>query len=100
METGTGYVREKYGYGYGYGGRKIFQNKVRVRRRVRTFFGFRSKERVRAEITLGIQVRNGDGYGKFYNLKYGDGFHTRLRTPGYGLGTERHYFLRLEQNAN
>ena len=32
-------VREKYGYGYGYGRQKIFQNKVRVRRRVRTYFG-------------------------------------------------------------
>ena len=58
-------VREKYGYGR----RKIFQNKVRVRRQVRTFFGFRSTERVQAEITLGIQVRNGDGYSKNTKLE-------------------------------
>ena len=70
-------VREKYGYGR----QKIFQNKVRVR----TYFGSWIKERVRAEITLGIQVRNGDGYGEIFNLKYGYGFRTRLRTPGYGV---------------
>ena len=69
-------VREKYGYGYGYGRRKIFHNKVRVRDGYGTYFGSWSKERVRAEITLGIQVRNGDGYGEIINLKYGYEFRT------------------------
>ena len=74
--TGTGtedgkYFKKKYGYGDGYG--RILDPEVRKE------YGLK--------LLLKFKYGTETGTEKFLNLKYGYGFRTRLRTPGYGINT-------------